>query len=280
MTNYLIYLNGAIIPEKKAMVCCLDPGFLYGHGLFETMRSYEGRVFQLDAHLNRLLKSMPAVHINARYSISGLREAVNLTLEANGLMNAYIRLNIWQGQNNQANVCIITKEFKGYPDDFYRKGFKAKVSQYRHNESSLLANIKSFNYLQFYLSRIEAEKESFNEVIFLNSKRRVCEGSRSNIFLIKDKTVITPSLNSGCLNGITRRVAIDLAIAQRYKVYEREVLLDELFKSDEVFLTSSLLEIMPLTYIEQKPINSGLPGEMTLYLLKIYRKLTKVSQQI
>ena len=271
MSKNLIYLNGEIIAESEAKISCLDPGFLYGQGLFETMRSYEGVVFQLDNHLRRLSKSLPLICIDLPYSLKGLKEAIRLTLKANNLSNAYIRLNIWQGKD-RANVCIITREFYGYSEDFYKKGFKAEIVEYRQNENSLLANVKSLNYLQFYLSRINAEKEGFNEAIFLNSKGYLCEGSRSSIFLVKDDDIITPSLESGCLAGITRSVVIDLTKKTRYKIYEKNILLDDLLKADEAFLTSSLLEIMPLTSVDNQAINTSVPGPITLSLLKSYRQ--------
>ena len=271
MSKNLIYLNGEIIAESEAKISCLDPGFLYGQGLFETMRSYEGVVFQLDNHLRRLSKSLPLICIDLPHSLKELKEAIRLTLKANNLSNAYIRLNVWQGKD-KVNVCIIVKQFKGYSEDIYERGFKGKIAKYRQNDNSLLSNIKSFNYLQFYLSRIEAETENFDEAIFLNPQGYLCEGSRSNIFLVKNSDIITPSLESGCLPGITRQVAIDLGKTAGRKIYEKKVLLDELLKADEAFLTGSLLEIMPLTSVDNQAINTSLPGSITLSLLKNYRQ--------
>jgi len=271
MSKNLIYLNGEIIAESEARIPCLDPGFLYGQGLFETMRSYDGVVFQLDNHLRRLSDSLFMISIDLPYSLKELKEAIKLTLKANNLFSAYIRLNVWQGKD-EANVCIITKEFNGYPEDLYKRGFKAKVMECRQNERSLLANIKSINYLQFYLSRIEAEGEGFDEAILLNSKDKLCEGSRSNIFLVKGDDIITPSLENGCLAGITRGAVIDLIKKSKYKFHEKNILLDDLLKADEAFLTGSLLEVMPLTSIDNQGINTGLPGPATLSLLKSYRQ--------
>jgi len=278
MSQNLVYLNGSIIPEQEAKISCLDPGFLYGQGLFETMRAYEGTIFKLDNHLIRLLSGLSLVHINSSYSFIKLKETVLSTLKANNLSNAYIRLNVWQGED-EVNVSIVVKEFYGYSQDIYKRGFRGKIVKYLQNENSLLCNIKSFNYLQFYLSRLEAEAEDADEAIFLNSKGYLSEGSRTNIFLVKDGDIITPPLESGCLAGITRQVVIDLVKKEMRKIYEKQVLLDELLKADEAFLTNSLLEIMPLVCVNNQAINTGLPGVITVSLLGSYRKLVDELKQ-
>ena len=278
MSKNLIYLNGSIVPEEEARVSCLDPGFLYGQGLFETMRAYDGVVFQIDNHLNRLSKGLPLIRVDSDFSSEDLKEAVRLILQENNLSNAYVRLNIWQGQE-KVNICIIAREFCGYPADTYKAGFKAMITECRHNENSLLTNIKSFNYLQFYLSRLQAQSEGFNEAIFLNSKSYVSEGSRSSVFIVKNSNIVTPSLESGCLTGITRAVVIDLSKKAGYKICEKDILLDELLNADEVFLSGSLLEIMPVISIDAKRIGSGLPGIITLSLLEKYRDLISKTKE-
>ncbi|MDP2938650.1 MAG: aminotransferase class IV [Candidatus Omnitrophota bacterium] len=267
----IVFLNGKFIAQENAKLSILSSGFLYGQGAFETMRSYDGNIFALDRHLQRLKNSLPLVNINMPYSQKELTQAVNRAFKLNKLNNAYLRLTIWQGEK-KANALIFVKDFKGYSAKSYKKGFKGLIVDCRLNESSPLSRIKSTNYLLFYLARKEAQIKGFDEALFLNTKGFLCEGSRSNIFLVKDNKLITPSLNCGCLPGVTRQIVIELAKKFEISVAEKEIIHKDLFKAKEAFLTNSLMEIMPLTKVNNSYINKGRVGEITKLLQFKYKQ--------
>ncbi len=262
-----IFLNGKFISPKNFKVSILDSGLFYGQGVFETMRSYDGRVFALDKHLHRLLKSLPAVKIKCPYSAKELARAINKVLRLNNFKDAYIRLTVWQGEK-RANTLIFVKNFPSY----YKKGFRGLIADYPVNEKSPLAGIKSTNYLLFHLARKNAEEKGFDEALFLNTKGFLAEGSRSNIFFVKNGQIFTPALKCGCLPGITRGIVISLARSLEIPVKEEKLRAERLFGCEEAFLTSSLMEIMPLAKVNNKVINKGKAGQITTWLQEEYKK--------
>ncbi len=267
----LVYLNGEIIEATKAKAGILEPGFLYGQGLFETIRSYNREIPFLDQHLKRLAFCAKIINLKVP-AAAKLKQAVCAASKANNIPNSYIRLNVWKG-NRKTNTAVIVKRLAVYKQDVYEKGFKGIIVDVRQNEFSPLARVKSLNYLLFILARQEAARKGGDEAILLNTSGYLAEGSRSNIFLVRDKKILTPSLDCGCLAGITRKIVIKLARKQWLKVYERKIRPEELFRADEAFLTNSLIEIMPLTSINKIKIGSGTKGEVTTILLNRYRDM-------
>jgi len=282
--NEIVYLNGSLIPRSQAKISVLDYGFLYGFGLFETMRAYEGQVFRLDSHLNRLARS--AEILGLPIQALDLKGAVMLTIKANKLGGARIRITISIGEGNmtpdtsmctQPTVLILAGEYHPYPEQIYQKGFSAEVCSIRRNSQSPLSRLKSANYLENILARQEATAVGVDEAICLNEKVLLAEASMSNIFLVNHGILQTPGEDSGILPGITREVVLELASQLDINTFEGDIMPDELFQAQEAFLTNSLIEIMPLTEIEGKPVGSGKAGPVTRRLMSAYKKLVHVT---
>jgi len=275
----IVYLNGSLMPRSQARISPFDLGFLYGYGLFETMRAYSGRIFRLDSHLERLSKS--AQLLGLPQNAFNLKNACYDTLKANKLSDARIRLtaSIGEGEakpdplrNPKPTVLVVATSYTPPSAETYKKGFKSVVSSIRQNSQSPLSRLKTLNYLNQLLARKEAKEKGAGEAILLNERGFLCEGSTSNIFLVSRGTLTTPSEESGCLPGITRQVVIELAQELGLKVAEREVRLEELLNADEAFLTGSLIELMPLTEVNGKPIDKGKRGKVTERLMATYKE--------
>jgi branched-chain amino acid aminotransferase group I len=276
----IVYLNGSLIPRSQARISALDYGFLYGFGLFETMRAYEGQVFRLDRHLNRLVHS--AEVLGLPIGVTDLKSAVMATIQANQLGDARVRITISIGEGgivpdpntcDKPTVLILAGHYQPYPEQVYEKGFRAIVSSIRRNSQSPLSRLKSANYLESILARQEARAAGIDEALCLNEKGLLAEASMSNIFLVTNGILRTPGQESGILPGITRGVVLELASPLGINTLEHDIRLDELFQAQESFLTNSLMEIMPLTEIDGKPIGSGRPGPLTKRLAMAYKKL-------
>jgi len=276
----IVYFNGKLVPLSQVSISPLDYGFLYGYGLFETMRAYGGRVFRLDKHLSRLTGSAEKLGIPA--ITLDLKEVVTSTLEANKLSDARIRITVSIGEGGMApdtcqcrkpTVLVVAEHYKPHPESVYKEGFKAIVSHLSRYSCSPLSSIKSANYLENMLAKQEASAAGADEALRLNEKGSIAEASMSNIFLIADGKLITPPLESGILPGITREAVIELSSRLDISATERDITLKELFQTQEAFLTNSLIEIMPLTKIDDKPIASGKPGVVTERLRAKYKRL-------
>ena len=280
----IIYLNGDLVPRSKAKLSPFDHGFLYGYGLFETMRSYNGTIFRIGRHLERLQKSAKIMSLATKLASFDLEKACYDLLKANNLTDARIRLTISAGAGDitpnpqtcdQPTVFIVARNITPLPPEIYQHGYKAIISSYRRNSQSPLSQIKSTCCLENVLALQEARATGADEALLLNEKGMLAEGSTCNIFLLKDKTLITPTIQSGALPGITREVVLELAKSLRIKAVEREVHHRELAEAEEAFRTSSVLEIMPLTYLGEKPIGTGNAGPITQQLVSTYRELVK-----
>lgn len=276
-----VWINGKLVDADKAMLPVSDRGFLYGDGVFETMRSYAGVVFKIDEHISRLSGSLKAARIKSHCTRQYIRKEIYRTLDANRLKSAYIRLTITRGEGRfgleykdtfTPNIVIVAKEFGEYPDRMYAGGISAGVVSIRQNETTPLSGIKSLNFMNYILARFEARDKGFDEAILVNSKGHVAEAATSNIFMVKGNAIITPSLDSGILPGITRSVIIQ--IARRLKIFAKEMAVTyrELMNSDEIFLTNSLAEVLPVTKVDNKKIGDGEPGDITKLLRISYQK--------
>jgi branched-chain amino acid aminotransferase len=275
-----VYLNGAMIPLEEAKVSVLDYGFLYGYGLFETMRAYDGRVFLLDRHVKRLTGSMEKLGIETPGL--ELEEAVASVIRANGLTDARVRLAVSIGEGKmvpdpascgEPTVLIIASEYTPYPEEVYKKGFRAVVSSIRRNSQSPVSGLKSANYLESLLARQEAKKAGVDEVILLDDRGFLAEASMSNLFLVNNGVLKTPGKESGILPGITREVVLELAVQAGMDAIEGNIGPGELAGAWEAFLTNSIMEIMPLVGLDGRAIGSGSPGPVTRGLMDAYRKL-------
>jgi branched-chain amino acid aminotransferase len=290
----IVYLNGQLVPRSEARVSPFDHGFLYGYGLFETMRAYDGQIFRLDRHLTRLRRSAEilglAHNVIARQSSQGsegtarqsLEAACLETLAANKLKDARVRLTVTPGEGDMTpdpgtcsglTVLITARNLIPLPPEKYELGFKAVLSSVRRNSQSPLSRLKSTCYLDNVLARMEAKAAGCDEAILLNEWGLLAEGSTSNIFLVNEGMLVTPSLQSGVLAGITREAVLEIAQALNVRREEREVELRELMNADEAFITNSILEIVPVTWFDGKPISTGKPGQLTKKLMAAYGRL-------
>lgn len=276
----IVYLNGELIPLEKARISVRDYGFLYGYGLFETVRAYNGHPFRLDEHLERLAGGAKKLGINV--NIAELKEAVAATIKANDLRDARIRLAVSLGEggmtpdpttSQKPTVLVLANEYQPYPDMVYQRGFRAIISTSRICRQSPLSGLKTANYLANLLARQEAKAVGADEAILLNDIGLVAEASISNIFLVRGGTLFTPGEDSGILPGITRRTVLELADGLGIKAEEKDITLGELLAADEAWLTGSLIEVMPLTELAGKPIGVGQPGMVTRKLMAAYRQL-------
>jgi branched-chain amino acid aminotransferase len=285
----IVYLNGTLIPRSQARVSVFDHGFLYGYGLFETMRAYHGTIFLLDRHLKRLLDSAAAIGLRTGLVSIDLAKACTDTLKANALQEARLRLTVSRGEaasflgsssDVTPTVLVTATDYSPMPAQTYDNGFKAGVSSFRRYSQSPLSNLKSTNYLLSVLAKMEAETTGLDEALLLNEGDFIAEGSISNVFLVANSGLITPPVESGSLPGITRQVVLELAGALNINVREVDIRLEDLGNFDEAFLTNSVMELMPLVEVRDKTgkvitVGSGKPGEITRRLMTAYREMVE-----
>ena len=278
----LIYINGALVPRAEARISPLDRGILYGYGLFETMRSYGGHVFSLDRHLVRLMHSAGKIGIDAGLDHVVLRQAIYKTLEANERPDARIRLTVLAGEGERGltlptpgtlTIIIVAEELVLPPPRAYKEGICAVVVSTRRNSRSLLSGIKSINYLDSLVAQSEAIAAGADQAILLNERGFVAECSTSNIFLVVAEKLLTPSVESGILPGVTRELVLELARGLGVAARVGEIPLNHLLGADEAFMTNSLIEVMPITAVDGKPLGSGKVGEITEKLMTAYGEL-------
>ena len=275
MLKEIVFLNGKYIPIEEAKTFLFQPGFLYGWGLFETMRSYEGKIVYLNQHLKRLQDSSKLIKIKVPYSTAKIKTAIHKTVETNDLKDAKVRLNLWKAKRSY-EISITAEKYQPYPLGKYKKGFSCQISQAKCNEGSFLSGIKSQNYLMYQLAHIQAKEKGFDEVIMLNNRKVLSQASRSNIFLVKAQDLFTPSLECGALAGITRKAVFDLAEKLKIKIQEGEFSLQDLYHADEIFLTNSLMGIMPVASVEEYWSPNEANKEMlTQVFIKEYARLLK-----
>ena len=280
----IIYFNGHLVPRAEAKLSPFDHGFLYGYGLFETMRAYEGHIFRLDRHLTRLRCSAESLGLRPKLDAFDLENACVETLQANKLKNARVRLTITAGEGDMTpdlNTCsnltvlVAAKNFVPLPPEKYEQGFKAALSFLRRDSQSPLSRLKCTCYVSNILARMEAKAAGCDEAIMLNELGYIAEGSTANIFLVSEGEIITPSLESGILPGITREAVLEIARDLNIKTVERQVELRELSRAEEAFVTNSIIEVMPLTWLNGEPIGTGKPGKLTRNLMAAYKELVK-----
>jgi len=278
-----IYIDGKYYDERTAKISVFDHGLLYGDGIFEGIRAYNGRVFKLKEHIDRLFYSAKSILLDIPISHAQVTAAVLETCRRNKLRDGYIRLVVTRGigtlglnPNRCKNpaVIIIADKIQLYPEQLYRKGMEIiTVPTVRNLHSALNPAIKSLNYLNNILAKIEANNSGCEEAILLNAEGFVAECTGDNVFIIKEGQLFTPPLSAGALYGITRRVVLDLAAEEGLKVSEP----NDLFNADECFLTGTGAELVPVVRIDGRVIGSGKPGPLTTRLVTRYHSLTKVS---
>lgn len=280
-----VFLNGKLVNSREATVTVFDHGLLYGDGVFEGIRSYGGLVFKLKEHLDRLFESAKAIELRIPMTKKELTEAVVRTLKENNLRDAYIRLVVTRGTGDlgldprkckSPTVFIITDKIVLYPKEYYDKGLEIVIVNTRRNiKEALNPQIKSLNYLNNILAKIEAIKANVEESIMLSSDGYVAECTGDNIFIVKKGALMTPPASVGALKGVTRLAVMGLAGEENVPVKEKMMKPKDLYSADECFLTGTAAEIIPVTKIDGKTIGEGKPGRITSQLLTAFRELTK-----
>ncbi|MBI4330057.1 MAG: aminotransferase class IV [Chloroflexi bacterium] len=278
----IAYLNGDLQPLAQTRISPLDYGFLYGYGLFETMRAYGGRVFLLDTHLERLYHSAEALEFPPIPSAGELSGAVTQVLAANGLKEARIRLTVSLGEGDMVpnpatcknpSVLVTARQYTPISRETYARGYSTILSTVRRDSASVLSRLKTCNYLGGLLARQEARRAGADEAVVLNEKGMLAECSASNLFLVTDDLLYTPTVESGLLPGITRQTVVEIAGQLGIAVKVEELSPEALEKADEAFVTNSIMEIMPLTSYEGALVGEGKPGPVTLRLMAAYSRL-------
>jgi branched-chain amino acid aminotransferase len=277
-----IYINGEFFPKEEAKVSVFDHGLLYGDGVFEGTRAYNGRVFKFDEHIDRLYDSAKAINLTIPLSKEEMKEAHLETLRRNKLTDAYIRTVVTRGPGDlgldprkcsRASVIIIADRITLYPQEFYENGLRLITVPTRRNLAETVnPMIKSLNYLNNILAKIEANLAGVPEAIMLNQDGYVAECTGDNIFIIKGKTLVTPASVHGALKGITRDVALELAAGIGLEVREELLTRYHLYVADESFLTGTAAEVIPVVEIDGRKIGTGTPGPYTRQLVKLYRE--------
>lgn|SRR5690606_27754742 len=284
MSEQLIFLDGRFVKKEDAVISVYDHGFLYGDGVFEGIRSYSGNVFRLDEHLSRLYDSAKSIMLTIPYTKEEMTNIVVETLRQNDLRDGYIRLVVSRGAGNlgldprncaKASVVVIAEPLSIYPKELYETGLEIVTVATRRNRSDVLSPmVKSLNYLNNILVKIEANLAGAPEALMLNDQGYVAEGSADNIFIVKDNKLYTPPGHVGALVGITRNAIIDLARAKGYEVSESVFTRHDVYTADEVFLTGTAAEVIAVSKVDGRVIGDGKPGPITKELLVDFRELT------
>ena len=280
-----IWMDGELVDAAHAKVSVYDHGLLYGDGVFEGMRVYHGKLFEADAHFRRLFESAKSIRLDVPFTAQQLRAATDQTVAANGFTDCYVRLVVTRGVGTlgldpdkcpRAGVFIIADQIALYPAEMYDKGMPVvTASVIRSHPNSLSPRVKSLNYLNNILAKMEATDAGVPEAVMLNHLGNVCEASADNIFLVKDGLVTTPPATEGALEGVTRNVILrlctDHAIPRRQAVIQRH----DLYVADEMFLTGSGAEVIPVTQVDRRPVGPGIPGPVTRRLIGLFRECVR-----
>ena len=273
-----IWLDGKLVDEAEARIPVFDHGLLYGDGVFEGIRVYDGRVFELEAHLRRLYESAKVIRLDMPMSSSELAGAVKKTVEANGLVDGYIRLVVTRGIGTlglnpfvckNGHLFIIADKIQLYPEELYENGMKVvSATTVRNHPLAIPPQVKSLNYLNNILAKIEALDNDVPEAIMYNHEGYVSEATGDNVFIVREGLIYTPPAEAGALEGITRDVVIRLAREENLDVVEKNLTRFDLYVSEECFLTGTAAEVIGIVEIDGRVIGDGKPGPITKLLRK------------
>lgn len=287
----IVYINGEFFPRDQARISVYDHGYLYGDGVFEGIRAYNGRVFKLHEHIHRLWRSARAIDLDIGLSPEDIVEAVLSTCRRNEIENGYIRVIVSRGPGDlgidpsncpgPATVVVIADRLTMYPQSMYERGMAVITTATRRNSPSALdPGIKSLNYLNNILAKIEVNraargggKTPVGEGLMLSHDGYVAEATGDNIFIVERGILCTPPTHVGILEGVTRNAVLDLAEREGLRILEKVFTLLSVYGADEVFLTGTGAEVVPVVMVDDRPIGDGLPGPVTVKLIKAYREL-------
>ncbi|MBT2583589.1 branched-chain-amino-acid transaminase [Planococcus sp. ISL-109] len=285
MTEQVIYMNGEFVKKEDAKVSVYDHGFLYGDGVFEGIRSYNGNVFRLEEHLERLYDSAKSVMLEIPHTPEEMTELVVETLRQNKLKDAYIRLVVSRGVGNlgldpfscaMPNVIVIAEPLSLFPKALYDSGIEIVSVATRRSRSDVLSpKVKSLNYMNNILVKIEASLAGVSEALMLNDQGYVAEGSADNIFIVRKNKLMTPPGYVGALEGITRNAIMEVAAEKGYQMEEAVFTRHDVYVADEVFLTGTAAEVIAVIKVDGRVIGDGKPGVVTKDLLESFRELVQ-----
>ena len=272
-----IFLNDKILDAVKAHISVCDSGFLYGMGLFETMRASSGKVFALDDHTERLFTSAKALDINNPYEKKYIADAIRQTLEANNLTDARLRLTLTNGpvggeDKPEPTLLITATEFVPYPPEYYQKGVSVVITNYRQNPADPTCRHKTTNYFARLLALKDAHKKQAAEALWFTTNNLLAEGCVSNVFLVKDSALYTPRLETPVLSGVARKTVCGIAEKEKIKLIAKDLIITDLLDADEVFLTNVIMLVLPVIAVEAHTIGNGKPGPVTKKLLDCINK--------
>ncbi|AQT67748.1 D-alanine aminotransferase [Anaerohalosphaera lusitana] len=274
-----VFLNNKLVDACDAKVSISDSGFLYGMGLFETMRAVEGKVFALDDHLDRLFASAEKLSIFNPHSREFIGDAIGQVLEANELEDARIRLTLTSGPMNvgadeepEPTLVITATDFAPYPAEFYDKGVKVIISDYRQNPLDPATGHKTINFFSRLMVLKDAHKKQAAEAVWFTNDNLVAEGCVSNVFIVKDGKVFTPKTSTPVMPGIARKHVLGLAKAEGIDAQEKDLTINDLLGADEIFVTNVIMKVLPVIAVEAHDVGEGKPGEVTKTLLDMFNK--------
>lgn len=280
-----IYIDGEFFDESTAKISVFDHGLLYGDGVFEGIRYYNGRVFKLDEHIRRLFDSARAIALEIPMSAEEMVDAVLRTVRENGMRDGYVRLLVTRGVGTlglspftceRPAVVIIAAKIALYPEECYTRGLKLiTCATRRPAPASLSPQVKSLNYLNNVMAKVEAIQAGAEEGLMLNEQGYVAECTGDNIFIVKDGRILTPPITAGALGGITRAAIFEIGAALGIEVLEREMTRYEIFTADECFLTGSAAEVVPVVTLDERKIGDCRPGPVTLRVIEAFREMTR-----
>jgi len=282
-----IYLNGEIVPEDQAKISVFDHGFLYGDGIFEGIRAYNGRVFMLDQHIKRLYQSAKTIMLDIPLNKKEMEAAILKTIRANELSDAYIRVVVSRGKGDlgldprkcpKPTVVIIASAIQLYPEELYETGLKLVTVPTRRNGPEMVnPRIKSLNYLNNIMARLEANQQGAPEAIILNTDGYVAECTGDNIFIIEEETITTPPRYAGILKGTKREIVLEVAAEMGLEVKEELFTRHDLFNADECFLSGTAAEAIPVVEVDGRVIADGSVGEKTKAIIARFREIDQTS---
>ncbi len=279
------YVNGQFVPKEEAKVSIYDHGYLYGDGVFEGIRAYNGRIFRLDAHLDRLYDSAHYLMLEIPLRKEEMKEAILETVRRSGLRDAYIRPVVSRGVGDlgldprkckTATVVIIVDTIQLYPKDAYERGLRAITAMTRKvRPDALSPQAKTLNYLNNIMARIEANRAGVDEAIMLTGDGYICECSADNLFIVREGELWTPPPYLGILKGVTREAVLGLARGLGVQAFEKVFTLHDLYTAEECFLTGTGAEVGPLVEVDGRRIGSGAPGPLSLRFVRAFRELVQ-----
>jgi branched-chain amino acid aminotransferase len=282
-----IYINGKLYKKEDAKISVFDHGLLYGDGVFEGIRVYNRLIFRLDEHMDRLYESAHSILLKVPLSKEDFVQAIIKTLKENNLDNAYLRVIVTRGEGDLGldprrciggSIIIIADKIALYPKELYKNGMEIiTVATTRNAHEALNPQIKSLNYLNNILAKIEAINSGYEEALMLNDQGYVAECTGDNVFIIKKGEFYTPPECMGALSGVTRDTVLEIVRSSKIPTHEHVFTRHELYVSDECFLTGTAAEIIPIVKVDGRIIGSGKPGKLTLNLMEKFRELTRKS---